>query len=186
MVIARDLDSRRALSMVEIATQDPKNSAAQVGSQPIALAASALIVIVLGAGAMALWRSHSSTAPEQDRVIAARALPASAPTADQLSAQTLDQLKEKTSALDATQQESIDQLQTVQDQLQSVKRLLAAQQAETKRLAERVSALTEAIDTLRQSFASARAAEASGPSTRSSSGRTRSDSTKTADRKRSN
>ena len=60
---------------------------------------------------------------------------------------------EKTKGLEATQQESIDQLQVVQDQLQTVRRLLAAQQNETKRLSEQVGSLTGAIDGLRQSFA---------------------------------
>jgi hypothetical protein len=52
----------------------------------------------------------------------------------------------------------------VQDQLQSVKRLLAFQQADTKRLSEQVTTLNESIDGLRQSFASARASEAETPS----------------------
>ena len=49
----------------------------------------------------------------------------------------------------------IDQLQVVQDQLQTVRRLLAAQQTDTKKLSEQVTTLTESIDGLRQSFASA-------------------------------
>ena len=43
-------------------------------------------------------------------------------------AQASEQLVEKTKGLEATQQASIDQLQVVQDQLQTVRRLLAAQQ----------------------------------------------------------
>jgi len=61
--------------------------------------------------------------------------------------------------LEATQQESIDQLQVVQDQLQTVRRLLAGQQTDTKRLSEQVSALTEAIEGLRQSYASAQTSD---------------------------
>ena len=53
-------------------------------------------------------------------------------------AQASEQLVEKTKGLEATQQESIDQLQMVQDQLQTVRRLLAAQQADTKKLSEQV------------------------------------------------
>ena len=45
-------------------------------------------------------------------------------------AQASEQLVEKTKGLEATQQESIDQLQMVQDQLQTVRRLLAAQQTD--------------------------------------------------------
>ena len=46
--------------------------------------------------------------------------------------QASEQLVEKTKGLEATQQELIDQLQVVQDQFQTVRRLLAAQQADTK------------------------------------------------------
>ena len=74
-------------------------------------------------------------------------------------AQASEQLVEKTKGLEATQQESIDQLQMVQDQLQTVRRLLAAQQTDTKKLSEQVGTLTEAVDGLRQSFASAQASE---------------------------
>ena len=63
--------------------------------------------------------------------------------------------------LEATQQESIDQLQMVQDQLQTVRRLLAAQQADSKKLSEQVGTLTEAVEGLRQSFASAQSSEPS-------------------------
>ena len=79
-------------------------------------------------------------------------------------AQASEQLVEKTKGLEATQQESIDQLQMVQDQLQTVRRLLAAQQTDTKKLSEQVGTLTEAVDGLRQSFASTRASEAAANS----------------------
>jgi len=58
----------------------------------------------------------------------------------------------------------------VQDQLQTVRRLLAAQQGDTKKLSEQVGTLTEAVEGLRQSFASAQASEpsaSSGPRNRS-------------------
>jgi flagellar motility protein MotE (MotC chaperone) len=165
--------------MIEIARQDPKNGGARVARQPIALAASALILIVLGASAMALWRAHPSTAREQEPPVATTSLQVN-------TAQISDELNEKTRALEVTQQESIDQLQTLQDQLQTAKQLLAMQQEDTKRLSAQVSSLTEAIDSLRQSFASARAAEASAPSSRKHSIPTRSDSPKLADRKRAN
>ncbi len=60
------------------------------------------------------------------------------------------------------------QLQVVQDQLQTVRRLLASQQADTKKLSEQVVTLTESIDGLRQSFASARTDDPK-PSVRKSS-----------------
>src|SRR5476651_2563730 len=135
--------------MFETTSRDARtNGIARIGSQPIALAAGALIVILLGVGSIALWRGYTGNSPEQDRVVVARQLQAR-------TVQASEQLVEKTKGLEVTQQESIDQLQVVQDQLQTVKRLLAAQQADTKRLSEQVLGLTEAIDGMRQSFASA-------------------------------
>lgn len=164
--------------MIEIPSRpDSGAGIAHIGSQPIALAAGALVLIVLGVGGIALWRGYTGNAPEQDRVVAARQLQARA-------AQASEQLVEKTKGLEETQQESIDQLQVVQDQLQATRRLLAAQQAETKRLSEQVSALTEAVDSLRHSFASARDPEASAaPSPRNKAVRTRSHAARSAHRR---
>jgi len=159
--------------MIELA---PGNSStiARISGQPIAIAAVALVAVVLGIGSIALWRVYSGTAPETDRVVATRQLQAR-------TAQASEQLVEKTKGLEATQQESIDQLQVVQDQLQTVRRLLASQQADTRKLSEQVGSLTESIDGLRQSFASAQAAEpAASPSTRKRSAR----GIKSANRKR--
>jgi uncharacterized protein HemX len=142
------------------------NPIALIGSQPIALAAAALLVLVAGIGAIALWRAYGGAVPEFDRVTATRQLQAR-------TAQASEQLVEKTKGLEATQQESIDQLQMVQDQLQSVRHLLAAQQADTKHLSDQVATLTEAIDGLRQSFASAQSSDASSPPARNRSVRTR-------------
>ena len=163
--------------MIDITPRDARaNGMARIGSQPIALAAGALIVILLGVGFIALWRGYTGTSPEQDRMVAARQLQAR-------TAQASEQLVEKTKGLEVTQQESIDQLQVVQDQLQNVRRLLAAQQADTKRLSEQVSGLTEAIDGLRQSFASVQASEPSAPPVRNKSIRARSHATTSAHRK---
>jgi uncharacterized protein HemX len=164
--------------MIEVPPQDAKtHGIVPSGAQPIALAAAALVVILFGVGAIALWRVSTGTSPEQERVVAARQLQAR-------TAQASEQLVEKTKGLEATQQESIDQLQVVQDQLQTVKRLLAGQQAEAKRLSEQISGLTEAIEGLRQSFASAQAPEASGsPSQRNKSIRTRARATNNAHRR---
>jgi hypothetical protein len=140
---------------------------AHIGSQPIALAAATLLVLVLGIGSIVLWRAYTGTSPEQDRTASARLL-------QTRTAQASEQLVEKTRGLEASQQESIDQLQVVQDQLQTVKRLLAAQQADTKRLSEQVGNLTGAIESLRQSFASVQSSEpSSAPSARNTSIRTR-------------
>jgi hypothetical protein len=147
------------------------------GSQPIALAAGTLVMIVLGVGGIGLWRAYTGASPEPDRVVAARQLQVR-------TAQASEQLVEKTKGLEVTQQESIDQLQMVQDQLQNVKRLLASQQADTKRLSDQVSALTEAIDGLRQSFASVQSSEAAdSPPKRNKSVRTRSHATRATPRK---
>jgi uncharacterized protein HemX len=143
--------------MISTTTNEARVSAiARIGSQPIALAAAALILVLVGVGFVVLWRATAATSPEQERAASARQSQARA-------AQASEQLAEKTKGLELTQQESIDQLQLVQDQLQTVKRLFAAQQAESKRLSEQVSGLTEEIDGLRQSFASARSAESSNP-----------------------
>jgi uncharacterized protein HemX len=154
--------------MIELAPLGKSNGLARIGSQPIALAAAILVAVVAGAASIALWRGYTGTSPEPDRVVAVRQLQAR-------TAQASEQLVEKTKGLEATQQESIDQLQVVQDQLQTVRRLLAAQQTETRRLSEQVGSLTGAIDGLRQSFASAQTSEPSGPpSVRKSSVRKRS------------
>ncbi|MDI1265344.1 MAG: hypothetical protein PS018_19020 [bacterium] len=129
---------------------------ARFGGQPIAMAAAALVLVVLGVGSIAVWRSYTGNAPETDRVVATRQLQAR-------TAQASEQLVEKTKGLEATQQESIDQLQMVQDQLLTVRRLLAAQQADTRKLSEQVTTLTESIDGLRQSFASAQTSEPAAP-----------------------
>jgi uncharacterized protein HemX len=128
--------------------------------QPILVAATAFVVLVLGIGSITAWRAYTGMAPETDRVVAVRQLQAR-------TAQASEQLVEKTKGIEATQQESIDQLQVVQDQLLAVRRLLAAQQTDTRKLSEQVGTLTESIDGLRQSFASAQASEPSAaPSTR--------------------
>jgi uncharacterized protein HemX len=162
--------------MMEVTSRQPSSGGlAHIGSQPIALAAGALVLILLGVGGIAVWRSFTGNAPEQDRIVAARQLQARA-------AQASEQLVEKTKGLEVTQQESIDQLQVVQDQLLTVRRLLSAQQIDTKKLSEQVSTLTESIDGLRQSFASARSSDPAPAARRSA--RVRSQPVRSAHRKR--
>jgi uncharacterized protein HemX len=139
----------------------PITPTSRFGGQPFVIGATALLAIVIGIGAIAAWRAFTGTAPEPDRVIATRLLQARA-------AQASEQLVEKTRGLEATQQESIDQLQVMQDQLQTVRRLLALQQADSKRLSEQIATLTESVDGLRQSFASTRSDDPA-PSVRKSS-----------------
>ncbi|MFX4846456.1 hypothetical protein ABTB61_19125, partial [Acinetobacter baumannii] len=90
------------------------SSFARFGGQPIAVGAVALALVLLGIGSITAWRAYSGTTPETDRVVATRQLQAR-------TAQASEQLVEKTKGLEATQQESIDQLQVVQDQLQTVR-----------------------------------------------------------------
>ncbi|MBR0826933.1 hypothetical protein JQ596_15400 [Bradyrhizobium manausense] len=132
------------------------NTFSRLGAQPIALTAAALVLLIAGVTSIAVWRAYTGAAPESDRVVASRQLQAR-------TAQASEQLVEKTKGLEATQQESIDQLQVVQDQLQTVRRLLASQQADTKRLSEQVASLNESIDGLRKSFASAQSSEPETP-----------------------
>ena len=154
------------------------NSGTSIGSQPIMLVAATLLVLVVGVGAIVLWRAaYGGTSSDVDRVAVTRQLQAR-------TAQASEQLVEKTKGLEATQQESIDQLHMVQDQLQSVRHLLAAQQADTKRLSEQVAALTTAIEGLRQSFASAQTSEASAPPTRNRAVRTRAHASRNVQRHR--
>lgn len=152
--------------MIDITSDNPRGKGiGRIGSQPIALAAVAFVIIVLGIGSIALWRAYTGNSPEQDRVAAARQIQVRA-------AQASEQLVEKTKALETSQQDSVDQLQVVQDQLQTVRRLLAAQQTDAKRLSEQVTGLSGAIDSLRQSFASTQSQESSStPSTRKASAR---------------
>jgi hypothetical protein len=142
---------------MEATSVDTKtNVLRRIGSQPVALAAGALIVVVLAAGSVGLWRAYTGNSPEQERITSLRQMQARA-------TQASEQLFEKTKGLETSQQETIDQLQAVQDQLQGLKRLVTAQQADAKRLSEQVGGLTGAIDTLRQSFASTQSSEASDP-----------------------
>jgi uncharacterized protein HemX len=155
--------------MIELAPRSA-SPIARFGGQPIAIAAAALVIVVLGVSSITLWRAYTGSAPETDRVAATRQLQAR-------TAQASEQLVEKTKGLEATQQESIDQLQVVQDQLLTVRRLLGAQQADTRKLSEQVGTLTEAIDGLRQSFASTQASEpaaAAAPRKRSAKAKPRS------------
>ena len=165
--------------MIEVTSGDARTRGmTRLGAQPIALTAAALAIIVLAIGSIVLWRTYTGTSPEQDRVASARQLQAR-------TTQASEQLVEKTKGLEATQQEAIDQLQVVQDQLQTVRRLLAAQQTDTKRLSEQVGGLTGAIDNLRQSFASTQSSEEAKPAAaRSKSVRAKPRAIRTTHRKR--
>jgi flagellar motility protein MotE (MotC chaperone) len=140
--------------MLELTREASGNSFTRIGAQPIALATAILLLILTAGAGIALWRAYSGISPELDRAVIARKLQARA-------TQASEQLVEKTKGLEVTQQESIDQLQMMQDQLQEMRKQIAAQQADTKRLSEQMSSLSEAVDGLRQSFASAQSTDTS-------------------------
>ncbi len=126
------------------------------GSHPIALTAATLLILIVGIAAVVFTRAYKGASPETDHAATARQLQAR-------TAHASEQLVEKTKGLEATQQELIDQLQMLQEQVQTIKHLLAAQQSETKRLSDQLAALTESVDGLRQSFASAQTSESASP-----------------------
>jgi len=153
----------------QLARGPKSDNAGPSGHHSIALASITLIAFVAATTTIALWRAYAGTSPELDRAMAARQLQARAGQASQ-------ELIEKTKGIEATQQEWIEQLLVMQDQLHSMRRLLTAQQAESKRLSEQVATLTEAIDGLRQSFANPQASDARHPASEASqdaTGRTR-------------
>ena len=167
--------------MIDVRSDDARtNGIERVGSQPIALAAVALVLMLTAAGSIAFWRATTGSLPETQRAISARQLQLRAIEAS-------EQLVEKTKALQVSQQESIDQLQALQDQIQGIKRQLAAQQSEVKRLSEQVGAVASAIDGLRQSFASVQStADAPDPpQARHASARHRAHAMRGSQRKRS-
>jgi uncharacterized coiled-coil protein SlyX len=142
---------------MEARSEDTRtNVLRRLGAQPVALAAGALIVVVLAASSVGLWRAYTGNSPEQERLTSLRQMQARA-------TQASEQLFDKTKSLETSQQQTIDQLQAVQEQLQSLKRLVTAQQADAKRLSEQVGGLTGAVDSLRQSFASTQSAETADP-----------------------
>jgi hypothetical protein len=142
--------------MSDLAREDAGQGLTRIGSQPIALAAATLLLILAAVAAITFWRVYTGASPELDRTVAARQLQARATEAS-------EQLVEKTKGLEVTQQESIDQLQIVQDQLHEIRKQLAAQQADSRRLSDQITALTDAITALREPFASAQNAEPSDP-----------------------
>ncbi|RED37801.1 hypothetical protein BJ123_106124 [Rhodopseudomonas thermotolerans] len=139
--------------MIEIPPTDLRaRPLAALGPQPIAIAAAALLLIIAGIGTIFLWRIATGASPEQERVATGRQVQARV-------AQTSEQLVERTKGLELTQQQSIDQLQALQDQLAQIEKLVSAQRSETKKLSEQVGEIGTSLDSLRQSFAQAQPAE---------------------------
>jgi uncharacterized coiled-coil protein SlyX len=95
----------------------------------------AAAVVLIGGGWLTLWVTGGSST----------VAPAPHPTAS-ASRRPSDELLETTKGLQATLQQTVDQLQVVQDQL-------VAQRAEMKRLSDQVASLTERLDALQQLMA---------------------------------
>ncbi len=106
-----------------------------VRQRSIFVVAVALILIGLGYGL--LQRGFGS-----NRVGVVPSATATTAARDRVS----DELLEATKGLQVTQQQTVDELQVVQDQL-------AAQKAETKKLSEQIAAVTEKLQALQQSVA---------------------------------
>ena len=91
--------------------------------------------VLIGAGWTMVWPFGGS------KVVAP------SPGVTTASSTSSDELIETTKGLESTQQQTVDQLQVVQDRL-------AAQQTETKKLSEQIATLTEKLHALEQSVAS--------------------------------
>ncbi len=157
---------------------DKSSTSPARSSHPIALAAATLAVLIAGIGGIMLWRAYGGSPPETERAVA---------LTKQIQARTVqasEQLVEKTKGHEASQQESIDQLQSMQEELQSMRRLLAAQQADTKRLTDQVSTLKDTVDGLRQSFASTQASEQASAAPRNRNIRSRAHASRSGHRHR--
>src|SRR4051812_50024009 len=81
-----------------------RNVLRRIGSQPVALAAGALIVVVLAASSVGLWRAYTGNSPQQERLTSLRQMQARATPA-------AEPLVEKTKSLETSQQGNIHQLQ---------------------------------------------------------------------------
>src|SRR5258708_23774231 len=90
--------------------------------------------VLIGAGWTMVWPFGGS------KVVAP------SPGVTTASSTSSDELIETTKGLESTQQQTVDQLQVVQDRL-------AAQQTETKKLSEQIATLTEKLHALEQSVA---------------------------------
>ena len=112
----------------------PRNSGAvaRIGGQPIAIAAVAFVIVVMGIGSIALWRAPIPGNAPRKRIASSRqgnCRPAPHKRPSNWSKRPRAWKRPSSS-------ESIDQLQVVQDQLVTVRRLLASQQTDTKKLSE--------------------------------------------------
>jgi uncharacterized coiled-coil protein SlyX len=123
----------RVIAMVDASFSRQRKSEEDAAAWPIRqvwVFAVALAVILAGLGFALLKRDTGGDAA---------VLSTTVPAGRQVSIDILETAK----GLQVTQQQAVDQLQVVQDQL-------AAQKAETKRLAQEIAALTEKLGALQQ------------------------------------
>jgi septal ring factor EnvC (AmiA/AmiB activator) len=118
----------------EVLSLQSRQHAAQAMRRRLVITLVAAVALI-AAGWITLWAAGGSTAP-----------PPHPPAALAASRRPSDELLETTKGLQVTQQQTVDQLQVVQDQL-------VAQRAETKRLSDQIAALSERLDALQQSIA---------------------------------
>jgi uncharacterized coiled-coil protein SlyX len=111
------------------------------------LFAAAVALILIGLGYVLLQRGFGG-----NRAGVVPSATATTTVRDRVS----DELLEATKGLQVTQQQTVDELQVVQDQL-------AAQKAETKKLSEQIAAVTEKLQALQQSVADIPAPSVSAP-----------------------
>lgn len=119
-----------------------------ISSHPIFLGLAALVVLAAGLGWIAASRTLKAPPHENNPITSDQPL--------QARSVQFEEFAEKSKNLEQSQQETIDQVQAAGDQIFILKKLLAAQQAETRRLTEQVKEVAEAVDGLRQSFATTR------------------------------
>jgi hypothetical protein len=125
-------------STMGIAQKGRLSERGQAGNRPGApligrrfIAVIAVCVVLVGAAGLILWATGSNSDAGVSPSVTALV-------------QTSNELVEKTGAMEATEQQTVDQLQVVQDQL-------AAQQGEMKKLAGAIETLNAKLDALAQS-----------------------------------
>lgn len=126
--------------MMDARPSEPKNPgipAARPLRGQIFLIAVAAILVIAGAG---LWRVAVHDTPAAQPVKAVQKPPPRDPA--------VDELLKKTGALNDSQQQTIDQLQALQD-------TVASQAAALKASSDQVASLNDKLESLRQAFASA-------------------------------
>jgi uncharacterized coiled-coil protein SlyX len=140
--------------MMDAFQSDRRDGAASNRQLNTRLLVGAVAALLIVAGAF-VWRVTAAPPPAQ---VASQIVSPAPPVKNPV----LDELVEATKALEASQQQAIDQLQALQE-------LLTTQQAEARKSSSQVAALNAKLEALQQSFASIPAvpAEEAAPPSRS-------------------